>query len=302
MLPQPPIENQVRYILIIFSVSLFSLTVISCAKKSGSSSSSTTNTTTSDNTTTTSSGLYIAVGASGTLLTSSDGTTWTSRTSGTSKDINNVHYGNSSFVAVGDNGTLLSSTDGITWSDKTSNCGANDNESLWDVAYGGSTWVANGDNGSIYTYDESTCTARTSGTTVEFNELYYGNSTFVAIGSNGTILTSSDGTTWTSRWFDTTYDFYGGAYTASNDSGNIEFTVVGESGKLLSSSNGTTYNTVTSLSSLTTGNLFGIVRGGTTWVLVGASGYISTISDGERDVTTRTSGTTEHLRRVFYKE
>ena len=318
--------NKVLYIILI---SLFSLTVNSCAKKSDTSSTTSsglfiavgasgTLLTSSDGTTWTSrtsgttnnlravaydgSSTLVAVGFSGTILTSSDGTTWTSRTSGTSKDINNVHYGNSSFVAVGDNGTLLSSTDGITWSDKTSNCGANDNESLWDVAYGGSTWVANGDNGSIYTYDESTCTARTSGTTVEFNELYYGNSTFVAIGSNGTILTSSDGTTWTSRWFDTTYDFYGGAYTASNDSGNIEFTVVGESGKLLSSSNGTTYNTVTSLSSLTTGNLFGIVRGGTTWVLVGASGYISTISDGESDVTTRTSGTTEHLRRVFYKE
>jgi len=40
LLPQPPIVNQVRYILIIFSVFLFSLTVISCAKKSDSSSSS----------------------------------------------------------------------------------------------------------------------------------------------------------------------------------------------------------------------------------------------------------------------
>jgi len=38
--PKPPIVNQVRYILIIFSVFLFSLTVISCAKKSDSSSSS----------------------------------------------------------------------------------------------------------------------------------------------------------------------------------------------------------------------------------------------------------------------
>ena len=40
MLPQPPIVNQVRYILIIFSVFLFSLTVISCSKKDDSSSSS----------------------------------------------------------------------------------------------------------------------------------------------------------------------------------------------------------------------------------------------------------------------
>ena len=64
--------NKVLYIILI---SLFSLTVISCAKKSSDDSKTTT-----DNTTTTSSGLYVAVGAEGTLLTSSDGTTWTTQT------------------------------------------------------------------------------------------------------------------------------------------------------------------------------------------------------------------------------
>ena len=99
----------------------------------------------------------------------------------------------------------------------------------------------------------------------------------------------------------TTNNLYGGAYTASNDSGNSEFALVGASGKLLSSSDGTSWTSV-SLTSLTTGNIFGIVRGGIIWVIVGASGYISSIVDGESDVTTRTSGTTQSLRRVFYKE
>ena len=67
-------------ILHVILISLFSLTVISCAKKSDTSSS------------TTSSGLFIAVGASGTLLTSSDGTTWTSRTSGTTETFYDVTY------------------------------------------------------------------------------------------------------------------------------------------------------------------------------------------------------------------
>ena len=61
--------NKVLYIILI---SLFSLTVISCAEKEESSSSSTTTTT---------SGLYVAVGSGGTILTSSDGTSWTSGTS-----------------------------------------------------------------------------------------------------------------------------------------------------------------------------------------------------------------------------
>ena len=163
----------------------------------------------------------MAVGFSGTILTSSDGTTWTSRTSGTSKNINNIAYGNNQFFVVGYNGTTLYSSDGITWTDWNSSCGANTNESLWDIAYGSSTWVVVGANGSIYTSDESSCTKRTSGTTVEFNELIYGNCTFVVVGNNGTILTSSNGTSWTSRSSGTSNNLFGGNYTEYN--GKKEF-------------------------------------------------------------------------------
>ena len=65
-------------------------------------------------------GTFVTVGESGTILTSSDGVTWTSRTSGTSDKIREVTYGNSSFVTVGDNGTILTSTDGTSWTLRTS--------------------------------------------------------------------------------------------------------------------------------------------------------------------------------------
>ena len=39
------------------------------------------------------SGGFVAVGVNGTILTSSDGTSWTSRTSGTSQDFYGVYYG-----------------------------------------------------------------------------------------------------------------------------------------------------------------------------------------------------------------
>ena len=71
MLPQPPIENQVRYLLIIFSVFLFSLTVISCKSSDDDITSSTSST-----------GLFVTVGDNGIILTSSDGISWTKRTSG----------------------------------------------------------------------------------------------------------------------------------------------------------------------------------------------------------------------------
>jgi hypothetical protein len=318
-----------KKILHVILISLFILTVNSCAKKSDDSSSSSTSIelfiavggsgtilTSPDGTTWTAqtsgtsndlrsvaydgSSTIVAVGFSGTILTSSDGTTWTSRTSGTSININNVAYGNNQFVVVGDNGTTLYSSDGITWTDWTSSCGANDNESLWDVAYGSSAWVTVGDNGSIYSLDESSCTKRTSGTTVEFNELIYGNSIFAAIGDNATILTSSDGTTWTySCCSNNTNNLYGGYYSVTASGSKIH-TTVGQSGIIAwSSNNGSSWGSWDA--SITT-NILGIAHGAGTQVFVGSSGTIYTAADGVDDATARTSGTTNYLRRVFYIE
>ena len=46
-------------------------------------------------------GLFVSVGWSGTILTSSDGTSWTQRNSGTSEYLYGVTYGNGLFVTVG---------------------------------------------------------------------------------------------------------------------------------------------------------------------------------------------------------
>ena len=159
--------------------------------------------------------------------------------------------------------------------------------------------MAVGDNGSIYTSDESSCTKRTSGTTVEFNELLYGNSTFVAAGDNGTVLTSSDGITWNNRTSGTTNNLYGGSYIEW-ENGDKAHVLIGASGKIIYTRNqGTSWDTWAASSA--TANIFGVDRGGTTWVWVGGSGTIYTSGDDDNDVTARTSGTTEYLRRVFYK-
>jgi photosystem II stability/assembly factor-like uncharacterized protein len=60
-------------------------------------------------------GLFVVVGANGTILTSSDAETFTQRISGTSENLQGISFGNTVFVAVGSSGTILNSDDGIKW-------------------------------------------------------------------------------------------------------------------------------------------------------------------------------------------
>lgn len=62
---------------------------------------------------------FIAVGNSGIILSSADGTNWTTETSGVSTDLYSIAYGNGKYIAVGNNGTILSSTDGSVWTSET---------------------------------------------------------------------------------------------------------------------------------------------------------------------------------------
>ena len=63
---------------------------------------------------------FVGVGDTGTIITSSDGSSWTSRTSGTTHNLRGINYVNSTFMAVGESGTILTSSDGITWTSRTS--------------------------------------------------------------------------------------------------------------------------------------------------------------------------------------
>lgn len=64
-------------------------------------------------------GTFIAVGATGTLLSSTDGINWVSQTSNSSDNLRQVAYGADNYVAVGDAGAIVSSPDTITWTAQT---------------------------------------------------------------------------------------------------------------------------------------------------------------------------------------
>lgn len=67
---------------------------------------------------------YVAVGALGTIVTSTDGTNWVSQNSGTNLRISAVSWDGGQFVAVGgeaNNGISLTSNDGVTWNLNSNN-------------------------------------------------------------------------------------------------------------------------------------------------------------------------------------
>ena len=237
MLSKPSIENQVRYIFIIFSVLLFSLTIISCGGSDDYVTSPSSN------------GLFVTVGDNGIIFTSSDGISWTKRTSGTTKNLYGVTYGDGLVVTVGDNGTILTSSSGTSWTSRTSGTTKN----LYGVTYGGGLFVTVGDNGTILTSSDGTTWANTSTnerTTLgryfsqpDANHLYgvtYGDGLFVTVGGDATIFTSSNGTAWTerdglrSKWTDPQY-FKAITYRKKL------FVLVGRNGRTLNSPDGITW-------------------------------------------------------------
>jgi hypothetical protein len=151
-------------------------------------------------------GIFVAVGVSGTIVSSTAGNllSFTVRTSGTTQTLNDVAYGlvngtTPTWVAVGNNGTILRSTDGTTWA-AASNTGGLSTNVANCVTFANNQFVV-GNAGNIanirYSSDGNTWTAAT-GTTNNNSvlDIVYGASTFIAT-TAAFAYTSSNGTVWT---------------------------------------------------------------------------------------------------------
>ncbi|MGE5669400.1 MAG: WD40/YVTN/BNR-like repeat-containing protein [Betaproteobacteria bacterium] len=81
-------------------------------------------TTSATATTTTTASTFIAVGAAGTVLASTDGLVWTARAAISTSDLRAVTSG-TRFIAVGTGGAIYTTSDGITWQAANSGTTAN---------------------------------------------------------------------------------------------------------------------------------------------------------------------------------
>lgn len=137
----------------------------------------------------------VAVGNSGTILTSEDGFTWSNRTSAskTTNALQDINWSRNQYVATGTSGTVVTSPDGRTWSLVSSGT---------DTSFFGVTfwpqrqlYAAVGASGMIYTSPDAVTrwTSLRSGTDRQLNgvvEVVTETDTYlVIVGSGGTVLT-----------------------------------------------------------------------------------------------------------------
>jgi hypothetical protein len=146
----------------------------------------------------------IAVGDSGTILTSVNGIGWADQNSGTDQHLNGIAYSNVSIIAVGSNGTIVKSTDRLTWTPVNSTVTANLRSIIYEPTT--DTFIIVGDSGTILKSIDGGNTWLAKGeaslSAFDFSSVAFGNGQYVAVGPSGAIISSLDnGESWPSPQF-----------------------------------------------------------------------------------------------------
>jgi photosystem II stability/assembly factor-like uncharacterized protein len=223
------------------------------------------------------SGVFVAVGQSGTIIRSTDnGSSWGNATSPTGTRLEGVAFGNNTFVGVGYYGTIVRSTDnGSSFDNVTSGTGM----LLSAVTFGNNTFVAVGGSGTQVNIVRSTDNGTTwdnvtSGTNEDLLGAGFANNTFVVVGKAGTILTSSDGSSWDNPTSGTVVDLDDVAF------GNNTLAVSGSDATILrSTDNGTNWDDATTPGQIGVRRIWGIGFGNNTFVGTTHNGYIVRSTD-----------------------
>jgi photosystem II stability/assembly factor-like uncharacterized protein len=258
-------------------------------------------------------GLYVAVGdGNSTILTSPDGISWTSQTSGTSYPLAFVAYGNGRFVILSNavlthdapnplsgyytcylNNYSFTSTDGVSWTMNSAGCGFGGpsccgacNPGIPATGIYFATYINSSHKAEFIGTIDATLVTSSDGSSWSIVEgcrnmttnpgyfFAYGNGWLVALSGNH-IQTYPDSLSLGPPWTSRT----SGATRNLNSVvfGTGQFTVVGDSGTILTSSDVSTW---TSRASGMSVNLKSVTYGNGQHVTVGSSGIILNSPDG----------------------
>jgi photosystem II stability/assembly factor-like uncharacterized protein len=150
----------------------------------------------------------IAVGCNGSIFTSSNGVSWTQRTSGgvCVQAVERVGISNVEYVAVGESGAINTSPEGLSWSPRSSGV----TNRLRGIAGGCSKIVVVSDGGIIKSSTNGTSWVTADSVGGDLNAITCNGDTFVAVGKNGVVYTSHDaGANWIQRTSPTTKELFG---------------------------------------------------------------------------------------------
>ena len=172
-------------------------------------------------------GKFVAVGASGTILSSTNGMNWTDRTTGsTTVQLQGLTHGNGAFVAVGTSGAVRYSTDGENWVSVSLGV------TLKSVTHAKGLFVAVGDSGAIRTSVNGTNWSNRTISSEFLNAVQYAGDRFVAVGytagsgEGAVVLHSINGTNWTREVSNIPSTLWAavaaaGQYVAASDSAGV---------------------------------------------------------------------------------
>jgi len=142
-------------------------------------------------------GHYVVVGNGGNIFTSSDLVTW-AQVANTGSHLYSVSFLNGGFVATGASGTLLTSADGSAWTGGQVLGITNALRGAAFRSAPTAVYVVVGDVGTILTSTDGAAwnpIPITPPLTQNLNSVIFG-SRFVAVGQGGAVVFSDDGTTW----------------------------------------------------------------------------------------------------------
>ena len=161
---------------------------------------------------------WVVTGDTGTILTSPDGQTWTSQTSGVTVALRGValHAG-ATYVVVGDAGTILTSPNAVTWTAQTTGITQNFND-VYSVFLGNGAdkTVVAGQAGYVLASDDTISwnpvlmgSVNVNGISTAVGDIHRARyfswrntslinlTTYVFVGDNGLVLTTNDLMDWT---------------------------------------------------------------------------------------------------------
>ena len=144
-------------------------------------------------------GVFVVVGDSGNIWSSTDGITWTQRTSGHTNSLQRVRFENGVFITAGAS-NIMTSTDGITWTNRSTGAGSQ----CRSIGYvGNNTWIAGFDSSTGYRSTDNGTNWSSFTLPSGYSSLFSvaGNGTGFVLGGvnvNGLIYSLNYGSTWAS--------------------------------------------------------------------------------------------------------